>query len=317
MEYVIGGNVMLDTVRFADGSSHMRESIGGPATFAYSGVKLWTDDVMQASKVGEDYHTLFDPWVEKNGVETKGFRVMCEQCNHSHLVYYEDGTYGSDSYDNKDFIEIHERMQDFGFMKTSPEDIGSWTKEGGTKGVYVAQNCDKVFWDKLGAIKARDGFKIMWEIEGPSAQLKFLDKVIYACRYVDIFSINIQEAQNLFGVEGEEACIRELQKLPVDITLFRVGAKGLYSVTPDAAIYLPPAPGPVVDPTGCGNTSTGSALYAYAEGKDPMMVGIMANVASGMNIRQFGVIPDFAAVREEAYAQAEELYNYYKEKYSL
>ena len=60
MKYVIGGNVMLDTVRFADGSTHMRESIGGPSTFAYSGVKLWTDDVMQVSKVGEDYHTLFE-----------------------------------------------------------------------------------------------------------------------------------------------------------------------------------------------------------------------------------------------------------------
>ena len=89
------------------------------------------------------------------------------------------------------------------------------------------------------------------------------------------------------------------------------------SVTPDNAIYLPPAPGPVVDPTGCGNTSTGSALYAYAEGNDPLMVGIMANVASAQNIRQFGVIEDFLAVREESYAQAKELYDFYKAKYNL
>ena len=57
--HVIGGNVMLDSVRFADGSEHRRESIGGPATFAYSGVKLWTDSVMQCSRVGEDFHELF------------------------------------------------------------------------------------------------------------------------------------------------------------------------------------------------------------------------------------------------------------------
>ena len=310
MEYVIGGNVMLDTVRFADGTSHMRESIGGPATFAYSGVRLWTDSVMQVSKVGEDFHTLFDPWVAKNNVEMKGYNVVCEECNHSHLVYFEDGTYGADQhgYDER----RSDWIQDFGYMKTSPEDIERFTKDGGVKGVYVAQNCDHIFWDKLGAIKARDGFKIMWEIEAPSSYLKYLDKVIYACQYVDIFSINIQEAQNLFGVEGEEACIRELQKLPVDITLFRVGAKGLYSVTPDNAIYLPPAPGPVVDPTGCGNTSTGSALYAYAEGKDPLMVGIMANIASSMNIRQYGIIPDMVGVREECYKMAEELYQKYK-----
>ena len=37
MDYVIGGNVMLDSVRFADGATSPRESIGGPAVFAYSG----------------------------------------------------------------------------------------------------------------------------------------------------------------------------------------------------------------------------------------------------------------------------------------
>ena len=201
-------------------------------------------------------------------------------------------------------------------MKTSPQDFAAMTSAD-TKGIYLAQNCDKVFWDQLGKVKERDGFKIMWEIEGPSAQKEFLDKVIYACRYVDIFSINIQEAQHLFDVEGDQACIENLQKLPVDVTLFRVGERGAYVVTPDSAYLLAPAPGPVVDPTGCGNTSTGAALYAYAEGYDPLMIGVIANVASGQNIRQFGVIPDFGAVRQEAEAQVKELYAFYKEKYGL
>lgn len=324
MEYVIGGNVMLDTVRFADGTSHTRESIGGPATFAYSGVKLWTDNVIQCSNVGADYHQLFDPWVEKNGVDVRGFKQVCEWCNHSHLVYYEDGTYGSDQkYDlttsagQEYAIALrNERVQDMGYMKTSPAELAAFTGEGDVKGVYMAQNADKVWWDQLGALKKRDEFKMMWEIEATSAYKNCLDKVIYACQYVDIFSINIQEAQKLFDMEGVEECIRELQKLPVDMTLFRVGEKGLYSVTPTKAYYLPPAQSDkIVDPTGCGNTSTGSALYAYAEGYDALMVGIMANCASAQNIRQFGVIPDFGAVREEAFAQARTLYKYYRKEY--
>lgn len=316
MDYVIGGNVMLDSVRFANGEEHTRESIGGPATFAYSGVKLFTDNVMQCSKLGEDYHTLFDSWVAKNGIETKGYNVMSERCNHSFLVYNEDGTYGADTLGTNAYM-FGEWVQNLGYMKTTPEDFGKYTQGGNVKGIYLAQNYDRVFWDKLGAIKARDGFKIMWEIEGPSAHKEFLEKVIYDCQYVDIFSINLQEAQNLFDVQGDEACIRELQKLPVDYTLFRVGERGLYSVTPDHAYLLAPAPGPVVDPTGCGNTSTGAALYAYAEGYDALMIGIVANVASAQNIRQFGVIPDFAAVREEAKAQVKELYEHYKKVYGL
>lgn len=315
MRYVIGGNVMLDSVRFAGEKEYSRESIGGPATFAYSGVKLFTDDVMQCSRLGEDYHELFDDWVARNGVETKGFKVVSARCNHSYLVYNADGTYGSEKF-MQSVAQMGEWMQNLGYMKTSPQDFAQFTGKD-TKGIYLAQNYDRVFWDQLGAVKARDGFKIMWEIEGPSAHKEFLDQVIYDCRYVDIFSINIQEAQNLFEVEGDEACIRELQKLPVDVTLFRVGERGLYSVTPDAVYYLPPAPGPVVDPTGCGNTSTGGALYAYAEGYDPLMVGIMANVASGQNIRQYGVIQDFAKARREAQEQVQELYAKYKEQYGL
>lgn len=325
-EYVIAGNVMLDKVVFLDGNVSGRESIGGPATFAYSGVRIWTDNVMQCSNLGADYETLFTPWIEKNNVVTDGYKVICDRCNHS-IMYFKDK---SGAYMTRDEIRAYEETlpeeekealkwlkndawQDFGYMKTSPEEIERWTKGGNVKGVYVAQNADRTFWKKLSAIKERDGFKLMWEIEGPWAHVHYLQDVKEICAAaIDIFSLNIEEAQVLFDCEGDEACIKALQELDVDMTLFRVGQRGAYIVTKDDAFLLPPAPGPVVDPTGCGNTSTGGALYAYAEGKDPLMVGIMANIASSMNIRQYGIIPDMVGVREECYKMAEELYQKYK-----
>ena len=51
IEYLVFGNVMLDTVRSADGKESGRENIGGPATFAYSGIRLWTYAVMQSSRL--------------------------------------------------------------------------------------------------------------------------------------------------------------------------------------------------------------------------------------------------------------------------
>lgn len=312
MDYVIGGNVMLDSVRFPDGRSSGREHIGGPATFAYSGVKLWTDQVMQCSNVGEDFHSLFDPWMERNHIFKGGLKVKVEHCNHSYLLFREDGTYEADSTVKKFRSDW---MQDFGYMKTSPEEIGEWTCGRQVKGVYIAQNVDRVFWKKMNEIKKRDGFKLMWEIEGPSSYKEFMDAVLSAMESTDIFSINIQEARNLFETDSEEECIQCLQKLPVDMTYFRVGERGAYSVTRDKVYYIPPASKEcIVDPTGCGNTSTGAALFAYAEGKDPLMTGIMGNVAAAFNIRQYGVIPDFSAIRAKAYAMAETLYADYKNK---
>lgn len=316
-DYVIAGNVMLDKVVFMDGTESGHESIGGPATFAYSGVRIWTDSVMQCSNLGADYEPLFKPWIEKNKVITDGYKIVCDRCNHS-IMYFKDksGAYFQpgerEVYEEEKWLK-HDAWQDFGYMKTRPEEIEAFTKGKHVKGVYVAQNADRTFWKKLTAIKNRDGFKLMWEIESPWAHVHYLKDVKQICRdAVDIFSLNIEEAQVLFDCEGDEACIRNLQELDVDMTLFRVGARGAYVVTKDEAIYLPPAPGPVVDPTGCGNTSTGGALYAYAEGKDPLMVGIMANVASSMNIRQYGIIPDMVGVREECCKMAKTLYQQYK-----
>lgn len=316
-DYVIAGNVMLDKVVFKDGTVSGRESIGGPATFAYSGVRIWTDSVMQCSNVGADYERLFKPWIEKNKVVTDGYKVICDRCNHS-IMYFKD-TNGERFEPEPHEISEEEKWlkndawQDFGYMKTKPEELEVFTKGANVKGVYVAQNADRTIWNKFSAIKKRDGFKLMWEIEGPWAYKHYLEDVKEICKdSVDIFSINIEEAQNLFECEGDEACIKGLQELDVDMTLFRVGSRGAYVVTRNDSLHLPPAPGPVVDPTGCGNTSTGSALYAYTEGKDPLMVGIMANIASSQNIRQYGIIPDMLAVREESYKMAEELYNKYK-----
>lgn len=305
---------MLDSVLFADGSGHRRESIGGPATFAYAGVKLFTDDVLQCSRLGIDYHELFDPWVKQNHIETRGYHVVSEHCNHSRLVYNPDGTYGSQDFQNVTITG--EWVQNLGYMKTSPEDFDRFT-DNDTRGIYIAQNCDSVFWDTLGEIKRRKHFKIMWEIEGPSAKFEFLDKVRYACQYVDCFSINIQEAQSLFNVKGDEACIKEIQKLPVDMSILRIGEHGLYSITKDCSWLIEPAPGPVVDPTGCGNCSTGGALYGFVEGYDPIKVGVIANVASGQNIRQFGVVQNFAGVRKESFKQVDDLYELYTKKYNL
>lgn len=310
MDYVAAGNVMIDFVRFADGTESDCRHIGGPATFAYTGIRLWTDSVLQVSNVGEDFYPMVEQWIDINKVITDGFKVKCDFSNHSYLVYNEDGTYYGDHN-----VERHRSdwIQDFGYLKTTPEEIGQFTLGQNVKGLYLAQNCDRVYWRKLKDIKQRDGFKIMWEIEEPSSYKRYMPMVLNALESVDVFSINLKEAKNLFDVKTEEECIEQLKLLPVDLTLFRVGKKGLYTISDQKAYFVPSAPTDrETDPTGCGNSSTGSALYAYCEGYDPIMIGIMANVASGQNIRQFGVIPDFAEVRDFAVKQSKQLYAEYK-----
>lgn len=324
-EYICAGNLIMDSKGMMNSYLGCEEYPGGPATFAYTGVRLWTDSVMQVSRTGADYELYFKDWMERNKVETKGIKVVCDRSNHlygfMHAYAYDPASQREHfSRGHATTVEpamrrgVLDAWQDFGYQKIRPEDIGEFTKGGGVKGVYLAANPDSVFWRDLGAIKARDGFKIMWEIEGTWAYKEFTDLVMNAAQYADIFSINVEETRNLFECESDEDCIKGLQTLPVDMTLFRVGARGLYVVTKEDAIYLPPAPGPMAEggTVGCGNSSTGGAMYAYCEGKDPLMVGIIANISSARNLRQPSVIPEFDTIRDECYAQAEELYAQYR-----
>lgn len=309
-EYICAGNLILDSRGMRCEKPGAEEFPGGPATFAYTGVRIWTDSVMQVSRTGAEYEKVCLPWIKRNHIETEGIRVVSDRCNHLYGFAHAYGMTEAPVFDRYTL----DAWQDFGYQKIRPEDIGKFTKAGGVKGVYLASNPDTVFWEELGRIRARDGFKLMWEIEGVWARPEFMPQIRYAAERSDIFSINLAEAQSLFGCRSDEDCVKGLQKLPVEMTLFRVGERGLYVVTKENAIYLPPAPGPIVDTVGCGNSSTGSALYAFAEGKDPLMIGIMANIASARNLMQVGVIPEFAGIRDACCQQAEELYEFYSQK---
>ena len=111
----------------------------------------------------------------------------------------------------------------------------------------------------------------------------------------DMWSINRNEASSFRNSrERDEDIINELMKPPAEFTLYRVG-KGCLCGDPFPAFFCPRIDplGDSVDPTGCGNNSTGAAMYAWVEGYSPDMVVAMANVSAGYNAAQHGPYPVF------------------------
>lgn len=308
-KYIAAGNIMVDDVEFLDGSGN-RVQLGGPALFALTGIKLWTDNVTLISNVGVDFDTYFGDWMNTNEIPFDNIFRIAERTNHNNLKYLENGDYSWN--DEVSLLEQHERAIELGYMKIRPDQIGNVTSKEKYEGLYLAQTSDRVFWDELGKIKKRDNFKIMWEAEIAACNADRLDELHNAMQHVDIFSINKFEASKLFGTDDEESILRRLQQLDVDHTLFRVGERGLYVVGKESITFHPSINTTnIVDPTGSGNNSTGSALYAYCEGHDSKMIGTMANIASSINLKYFGAIPDLKAHREDALALAEEIYQNY------
>ena len=70
-----------------------------------------------------------------------------------------------------------------------------------------------------------------------------------------------------------------------------------------------------IDPTGCGNTSTGAVMWAWFEGYDPLMTCVIGNVVASYNVRQYGPFLDMSEdIRKEMLAKAQEIYDERKAK---
>ncbi len=290
IEYLACGNIMSDRIKYQNGEVS-EWNMGGPAFYALSGMRIWTRDCKLVCKTGADYSETYGKWMDNNSVTRESVRVEVEEHTRFTLSYNEDGSFTPTPH----FSDEH-----LGYLKTHADDIDEAAAGYPIKGMYMAHNFDHIVWENLKRVKEKHGFKIMWEIEYAAPLRERLgltreevrERICDVLQIADAWSLNNKEAADIFDLprEDDAAIIAELQKLPTQFTFYRVGDRGSYAVTPDAAYFCPVMQpiGPSVDPTGCGNCSTGAAAYALFSGEHPGMVACMANVAAGFNAAQRG-----------------------------
>ena len=299
---------MSDQIKSEDGTLSPR-CMGGPAVFALSGMRLWTKRCKLVAQTGADYVEDYGKWMDRHGLTHESILVEAEEVP-IHVLQYNP--------EDKGFIWTSLKSQEYlGYLKTHPYHIDN-AASSAVKGIYMAQKLDQVVWKNLEQVKEKHGFKIMWEIEYGASMCDdttCISRITDVLRVADMWSINHNEASDLFRIprENDADIINELMKLPAEFTLYRVGKRGAYAVTPFQAVFCPSIDpfGSSVDPTGCGNNSTGAAMYAWVEGYDPAMVVAMANVSAGYNAAQHGLYP---LITSHVMDSAMELAHSYAEK---
>lgn len=297
--YAVSGLIMLNDIAYADGSekTHL---IGGGGLYALTGIKLWTDDCHFVGGIGKDFETLIAPWWDQNNIPRKGLNVCHDHCIYHKVEYMPDGRFEEHSlYD--------EGPRHDNYMLTHPEQFFEFGPE--LKGIYILGTPNPTELAKLDVLRKKYGTKIMLEVHTFYCRSLYLSALKESLPYLDMYSVNRPEAMDLFSVDTEEACIEKMLELGKPC-FFRVGKKGSYMVMDGKAVFVPIVKGEHdVDPTGCGNSSTAAALYAYAEGYDPLKIAIIANVTSCFNAQQFGPIERLdGALREKALTLANKLY---------
>ena len=303
-DYLVGGVTITNDITYADGSMTKQQLGGG--LFALEGVRLWTDNVLYITNVGPDYEQYYGAWMRANGMSTEGANCCLQHTHYTDLYYRPDGT----------FTEVS-KYSGATFTGNGDYAVQAWQIEAvaeGVKGLYLDEHVRAGLWEELLTIRDRHGFKLMWEI--PTRDLEdpqYYDEVRQLIKKVDLYSLNKPESFHFFGVDNEQDAIRKIMELGVPC-FYRVGKQGSYMVADGQAAFAPSVDiGEPVDPTGCGNCSTASALYCWCEGCDPLMTAIMSNIAAAHNLLQHGPYPQFTKQTEaNARKLAEELYQKYK-----
>lgn len=304
MRYLVTGCTILNDMLYADGSRV--EGFLGGAIYALNGIKPYCDDVILITTAGQDFDQFYGPYYRANQLSTAGVQLLLPKTHYNTVEYHPDGRWWEYSKYGPEF-----EAEWWPKSHIRAEYVTPFADEN-TRGIYFESGVREVIWRNLADLrKAAPNAMLMAELLTADANDPVLKPDLLALiGAVDIYSLNLPESLAFFGTRSETESIQAILALG-KACFFRVGEKGAYMIQ-DGKAWFAPAKGveTSVDSTGCGNCSTGAALYGYAEGLHPLRTAVLANLAAGLNARQYGPYPLFTAdLRADLLAQADAEFN--------
>ena len=310
MKYVVSAMSIVNDLHYADG--RQVKNVTGGGLFMLGGVMTHTGDVGFVTAAGDDFEKYHGDFFARNGLSTAGVHRTLPHTHYTTVSYAPDASwkeisiYGAQyEVDNAYNTMVH----------------GAWVAElcdGDTKAVYTESGAEELFWkaDEVAKVRvAAPNALLMWEVPHYNVFNKEQKELIWpALEMVDLFSVNLREARELFGCQDVTDVIRAIRKTGKRCFL-RFGTRGSCVIMPGEKVTFVPSTGleRTVDPTGCGNCSTAASMVGFAEGYSPALIAAYANVAADYNALQLGPCPHFtdalrAQMAEEAHALAKKAY---------
>lgn len=286
--YLVTGSTIVNDMLYPDGR-RVNGFLGG-SIYTVNGILPYTDDVLYISVAGPDFDLLYGDYFRRNGLSADGVDLRLPKTLYNIVEYSVTGQWHEYSVYGREF---EEQLGDNWEVRS--EQV---VKHGGSgvKGIYFESELGEKVWKGLDAMReACPEAVFMWEVFTSDAELpEKRDDALKLIMKMDMFSINLPEAKSLFGVDSEEEAIDSIIATGKPC-FFRVGTKGSYMIQNGRAWFAPSVDADTsVDATGCGNCSTGASLYGYCEGFHPLKTAVYANVAAGVNARQYGPFPHYS-----------------------
>lgn len=303
LKYLVTGCTRLNDMHYPDGRC-VEEFLGG-ALYTLNGIKPYTDEVLFVTTAGPDFDTYYGNYFRRNALSTQGVQFVLPKTEYTILEYSPDGQW----FEYSRYGETYEK--EWAATALIKAEFVIQNASSVTKGIYFESGVRESVWEDMDKIRlSAPSAKIMWEL--PTTDINrgdCDDEILQTIKKCDIYSLNLPESTKFFNTISEQDSIQAIRELGIPC-FFRVGEKGAYMIL-NGEVWFSPAidVDQSMDATGCGNCSTGTALYGYCEGFHPLKTVILANLAAALNARQFGPYPHFTPkLREQLFARAEKIF---------
>lgn len=301
-------NIIIDDIVLWDGRTRMN-TLGGGGTHAVAGMRVWAREVGLVAAVGENFPPEHREALAARGIDLEGVIVRKgEQMPRAWQIFEPD----------ERRIEVF-RTSHQAFLRMLPrlEEVPARYLQA--RGFHLLWGDLPGFVRLVRRLRRRaPHLVLLWEPTPEQVEdarwtwAPSLFRDALAC--VDIFSPNVEEAQQVTGQPSPEAALATLlawgregrraegRRAHKPIIALRMGKQGSLVATPAMArpVRVPVVPARVVDVTGAGNAYCGGFLVGYLKTGDPVVAARYGAVSASFTLEQFSIPPIDATVEAEA-----------------
>jgi len=292
VDFVAYSGLIIDDIVLPDGRTFFN-TLGGSATHALVGMRVWSDSLGYFAAVGADFDPHHRALLEGMGVDLRGLlrRDGFPTARAWQLFEPDERRIEIFRTDIDDFYRIEP-----GLDEMPPEYFAA-------RGFHLCHGTIADMGDVVNRLRAvNPTARIMWEPTPLQTSGTIAEKRAVLA-HVDVFSPDRGEAIQLTGRETSQDAIATLLDWGARIVALRMGGDGSRVDTAEGESYrIPAVPATVVDTTGAGDAYCGGFLVALTNGATVAEAGASAAVSASFAIEQFGV-PAFDERTREAAEQ--------------
>lgn len=277
--FVAVGTIIIDDIVTSDGRT-LPGILGGAATHAAAGMRVWVRDVGLIGSVGDNFPPDLWAALQHMGFDLRSVRRLPHTTPRAWQIY--------DARDHRTEIFQSPRSE-FPVFAPTAEQVAAYPD---TQGFHLMtaelDGVDALF----AAMRAVRGALVLWEPAPWHLVAEQRTRVLDLIGSVDIISPNAEECTAMLGPQPPDRWIEIFLEAGAQLVSIRMGREGSLVRSRDdpapqhvAAISL----GPPLDVTGAGNAYGGGMLVGYHRTHSSAAAGVYGAVSAAFTLQHLGV----------------------------